>query len=53
MAMAVAIIIVVIELGTITWIRHRYMDTPTVSAALQVAVGGALVFLAGLLIGSA
>jgi erythrin-vacuolar iron transport family protein len=53
LAMAVAIIIVVIELGTITWVRHRYMDTPTVSAALQVAVGGALVFLAGLLIGSA
>jgi rubrerythrin len=53
MAMGVAIFIVVIELGTITWIRHKYMDTPTVSAALQVAVGGALVFLAGLLIGSA
>jgi rubrerythrin len=53
LAMAVAIVIVVLELGTITWVRHRYMDTPTVSAALQVAVGGALVFLAGLLIGSA
>ncbi len=53
MAMGVAIFIVVIELGTITWIRHKYMDTATVSAALQVAVGGALVFLAGLLIGSA
>jgi hypothetical protein len=28
------------------------MDTPTVSAALQVALGGALVFITGVLIGS-
>src|SRR5580700_300960 len=49
-AMAAAIIIVLIELGVISWIRHRYMDTPTVSAAMQVALGGALVFVTGLLI---
>ncbi|MGO9640398.1 MAG: iron exporter MbfA [Candidatus Acidiferrales bacterium] len=53
LAMAVAIIIVVIELGTISWVKHKYMDAPALSAALQMAVGGALVFLAGLLIGSA
>jgi len=47
-----AIIVVVIELAVISWIRHRYMDTPIVSAAFQVAFGGALVFLAGILIGS-
>jgi len=29
------------------------MDTPFASASIQVALGGALVFLAGLLIGSA
>ena len=52
MALAVACVVVVIELGVITWIRHRYMDTPTVSAALQVALGGALVFITGVLIGS-
>ena len=52
LAMTVAIVIVVIELGTISWVRHRFMDTPPVSAAVQVALGGALVFLAGLLIGS-
>src|SRR5580700_3600309 len=49
-ALIVASIVVVVELGIITWIRHRYMDTPTVSAAMQVALGGALVFVTGLLI---
>jgi hypothetical protein len=43
---------VVGELAVITWIRHRYMDTPTVSAALQVGLGGALVFATGVLLGS-
>jgi rubrerythrin len=51
-AMTVAFFVVIMELGVITWIRHRYMDTPTVSAALQVGLGGTLVFLAGALIGS-
>ena len=51
-ALIVAIIVVLAELGVITWIRHRYMDTPTVSAALQVALGGALVFATGVLVGS-
>jgi rubrerythrin len=51
-AMAVALIVVVLELATITWIRHRYMETPTWSAAIQVAFGGALVFGTGVLIGS-
>jgi len=43
---------VLLELGVITWIRHRFMQTPTLSAALQVGLGGALVFLTGVLIGS-
>src|SRR5208282_1356018 len=47
MALTVAIVVVLIELGVITWIRHRYMDTPTFSAAMQVALGGALVFATG------
>ena len=51
-AMIVAFGVVLVELGTITWIRHRYMDTPTVSAALQVGLGGVLVFITGVLIGS-
>ncbi len=51
-AMMVAFGVVLVELATITWIRHRYMDTPTLSAALQVGLGGALVFITGVLIGS-
>jgi erythrin-vacuolar iron transport family protein len=51
-ATVAAIVIVVIELGVISWIRYRYMDTPLLSAAFQVMVGGALVFLAGILIGN-
>ena len=52
-AMGFAITIVAIELGVIAWIRHRYMDTPWFTALLQVVLGGALVFLAGILIGNA
>jgi VIT1/CCC1 family predicted Fe2+/Mn2+ transporter len=51
-AMTAAIVIVLVELAVITWIRHRYMDTPPLSAALQVGLGGALVFATGVLIGS-
>jgi erythrin-vacuolar iron transport family protein len=51
-AMTAAVIVVLVELGIISWIRHRYMDTPPLSAALQVGLGGALVFLTGVLIGS-
>ncbi len=51
-ATAVAIAVVLVELGIISWIRHRYMDTPLSSAVVQVAIGGALVFAAGVLIGS-
>jgi hypothetical protein len=48
----VALLVVVVELAVISYIRHRYMDTPLFSAMLQVMLGGALVFLAGLLIGN-
>jgi rubrerythrin len=51
-AMAAAIAVVVVELAVISWIRWRYMDTPPLSAAVQVGFGGALVFATGLLIGS-
>ena len=51
-AFLIACIIVVLELGAITWIRHKYMDTPPLPAALQVFVGGVLVFATGILIGS-
>jgi erythrin-vacuolar iron transport family protein len=51
-AMVVAVIIVTLELAVISWIRHRYMETPLFSAAVQVGLGGLLVFITGVLIGS-
>ncbi|WP_042695352.1 iron exporter MbfA [Azospirillum sp. B506] len=52
-ATAIAIAVVAVELAVIAWIRNRYMDTPLLSAAFQVVVGGLLVFGTGILIGSA
>jgi erythrin-vacuolar iron transport family protein len=52
LAVAVATVVVAVELGVISFIRHKYMDTPFLQAAFQVIVGGVLVFLTGWLIGS-
>jgi rubrerythrin len=52
LALTIAIIVVMVELAAISYIRHRYMDTPFLQAAFQVIVGGLLVFLTGYLIGS-
>src|SRR6202034_776277 len=51
-AMVVAMGVVIVELAVISWVRWKYMDTPPLSATLQVAFGGALVFGVGILIGS-
>src|SRR5262249_46734824 len=51
-ATVLALVVVAIELAAISYIRYRFMDTPFLSAAFQVVVGGTLVFLAGILIGS-
>jgi rubrerythrin len=53
LAMAIAVGVVAIELAAISWIRHRYMDTPLLSATFQVVFGGVLVFITGILIGIA
>ncbi|HET9695914.1 MAG TPA: ferritin family protein [Terriglobales bacterium] len=52
-AFVAAVVVVIFELAAITWIRQHYMDTPIASAAFQVVVGGVLVFITGVLIGSA
>jgi rubrerythrin len=52
-ATVVAGAVVVVELWAIAFIQQRYMQTPFWRAALQVVLGGALVFAAGILIGSA
>jgi rubrerythrin len=51
-ATIIAGVVVVAELLAIAWIQWKYMDTPPLSAALQVAFGGALVFAVGIAIGS-
>jgi erythrin-vacuolar iron transport family protein len=52
LAMTIAVAVVAVELSAISYVRHRYMDTPFLQAAFQVVVGGVLVFLTGILIGS-
>lgn len=51
-ATAVAGVVVVLELIAIAWIRWRYMETPFHSAIVQVVLGGVLVLLTGIFIGS-
>lgn len=51
-ATLVAGVVVLVELSVIAWIQYRYMETPPLSAAGKVMLGGALVLAAGILIGS-
>jgi erythrin-vacuolar iron transport family protein len=51
-ATTIAMVIVFIELWAIAWIQNKFMETPFLRAAMQVVVGGALVFAAGALIGA-
>lgn len=50
-ATIIAMVVVFVELWAIAWIQNRFMETPFWRAALQVVLGGALVFAAGALIG--
>ena len=43
-ATAIAGGVVLVELVAIAWIQNHYMDTPFLSAAFQIIVGGLLVF---------
>ena len=52
LATYIAIAVVIVELFAIAWIRNRYMDSSFFGSMFQVVVGGILVFLAGILIGS-
>jgi erythrin-vacuolar iron transport family protein len=53
LATSIAAVVVAAELVAISLIRTKYMDTPFLSATYQVIVGGVLVLLAGIFIGSA
>lgn len=52
-ATIIAIAVVFFELWAITWIQHKYMETPWGRAMFQVILGGSLVLAAGILIGVA
>jgi len=52
-ATTVAAAVVFVELWAIAYIQNRFMEPPLLRAAFQVVLGGALVFAAGVLIGSA
>jgi erythrin-vacuolar iron transport family protein len=51
-ALPVASAIVVVELLIISWLRFHYFKMPLLRSAVQVIVGGALVFAAGVAIGA-
>jgi rubrerythrin len=51
-ATAIAAAVVVVELLAIAFIQWRYMETPPVSAAAKVMLGGGLVLATGILIGN-
>ena len=53
LATTLAVAVVLVELWAIAWVRARYMDTPFLRAAFQVVLGGMLVFVTGIVIGSA
>ena len=50
-ATILAACVTVAELAVIAWVQYRFMDTPPLSAAAKVMLGGALVLAAGILIG--
>jgi rubrerythrin len=52
-ATVIAGIVVFFELWLIAWVRARFMDTPFLQAAFQIVLGGVLVLLTGIFIGSA
>jgi hypothetical protein len=52
-ALAVAGVVVAVELTTISLIRKRFMAVPLRISLLQVALGGALIVAAGVLLGNA
>ncbi len=51
-ALQLAYLVVALELFVISWIRYRYFKSSFAMSLVQVVFGGALVFAAGILIGS-
>ncbi|HTQ27102.1 MAG TPA: hypothetical protein VMI35_03205 [Puia sp.] len=51
LALHIAYAVVIIELLGIAVIRYRFMKSPLLTTILQVIIGGAIVFLIGVLLG--
>lgn len=51
-ALQMAYIVVALELVTIAMIRYKFMKSPLLSTVLQVIIGGGLVFLLGIWLGT-
>jgi rubrerythrin len=51
-AIIVAVLVVAIELAVISFVRHRYMDMPLLSSTTHVVLGGIIVLIIGIWIGS-
>jgi hypothetical protein len=51
--MTAAVLVVVIELGIISWVRHRYMETAGPPGGSASRVGRILAFITGVLVGNA
>jgi VIT1/CCC1 family predicted Fe2+/Mn2+ transporter len=52
-ALHLAYIVVICELLAIAFIRYKFMKTPLYATILQVIIGGGIVFLVGIWLGSA
>ena len=51
LAVMVAMLVVVVELGIITWLRTKYLEAPIGSSIVQIVLGGVVVIAAGILLG--
>jgi len=51
MALTLACLVVAVELGFISYLRHRFFGMRWTASTAQVVLGGALVFASGVLIG--
>jgi VIT1/CCC1 family predicted Fe2+/Mn2+ transporter len=52
-ALHTAYVVVIFELFAIAFIRYKFMKTPLLKTILQVIVGGGIVFVIGIYLGSA
>jgi erythrin-vacuolar iron transport family protein len=52
-ALVVAVAVVIVELLVISWIRKRFLFVPLRMSFIQVTIGGVIIVIVGLVLGSA